>query len=268
LVREKEMNEIALTIKGLSFRYSDHGQNAIDDISLEIPKGKIVAILGPNGAGKTTLLHLLLGYRQPISGQVLIFNKPHPFYSRRELGQLIGVVPQWEPALFNFTVLEYVLLGRAPYLDPLQMPTQADFRIAQSSLEKLGITHLMDRPISGLSGGEWQIVLVARALAQRTEILLLDEPTSHLDLSNQSTILGVLDELSYLGKSVVFTTHDPNIATHTADDILLMRQGQIYAYGSIEDVLTEESLAAIYQTTIIVEKVRGQTVILMEKNRK
>lgn len=262
------MNKIAISFKNLSFRYTDLGQNIIDDITLEIPEGKIIAILGPNGAGKTTLLRLLLGYHKPISGQVLIRNKPHQFYSRRELGQLISVVPQWEPALFNFSVLEYVLLGRAPYLDPLQMPTEADFRIAQSALDKLGITDLKNHPISGLSGGERQIVLCARALAQRTEILLLDEPTSHLDLSNQNTILGVLDELTSLGKTVVFTTHDPNIATHIADDILLMRQGKICAYGSIEDVLTEERLRAIYQTKIIVEKVKGQTVILMEKNRK
>ena len=148
------------------------------------------------------------------------------------------------------------------------MPTEEDAQITHNSLAELGITHLKDRPIPELSGGEQQLVLLARTLAQHTKILLLDEPFSHLDLSNQNTIMGTLNELAHLGKTIVFTTHDPNIATMIADYILLMKQGQICAFGAIEDVLTEERLSIIYQTPIIVENVRGQTVILMGENRK
>ena len=197
------MEKSALAIQNLSFRYDSQSNNIIDNISLEVPESKIIAILGPNGAGKTTLLHLLLGYNKPINGDIFIHNKSLQSYSRRELSQLIGIVPQWEPSLFNFSVIEYVLLGRAAYLAPLQMPTDQDVWIAQSALSKLDIVHLKDRPISDLSGGERQIVLFARILAQSTDILLLDEPTSHLDLSNQGAIIRALEELSDIGRTVV-----------------------------------------------------------------
>ena len=262
------MNNIALSLHDLSFSYMDIGENAINGISLAIPSGKITAILGPNGAGKSTLLLLLLGYNKPKNGEITILDKPIQSYPRRELSQLMGIVPQWEPSLFNFTVFEYVMLGRAPYLSPLQMPTEDDADLALSIICKLGIDHLTQRPISELSGGERQIVLFARILAQDTSILLLDEPTSHLDLSNQAAILRILDELTKLGKTIIFTTHDPNIATLSADSIVLMKNGQIYDQGSIDEVLTAEKLAAIYQTTIIVEKVNDKTVVLLDKNNR
>jgi iron complex transport system ATP-binding protein len=258
------MDKADLTFNHLSFRYGPGGKDVIDDISMDIPAGQVTAILGPNGAGKTTLLHLLLGFLRPLKGRVLVRGKPHQDFSRREMGQLMGLVPQWEHIPFNFSVLEYVLLGRAPYLDPLQMPKDTDRHIALESLDNLNIAHLRDRSLPALSGGERQIVLLARALAQQTQILLLDEPTAHLDLGNQKRILGLLRHLTHQGITIVLTTHDPNIASYIADHMVFMRTGQIYAQGGIDQVLTEENLAAVYDTPIVVERVKGRLVVFME----
>jgi len=258
------MDKAILSFNHLSFRYATLGKDVIDDISLDIPTGQVTAILGPNGAGKTTLLHLLLGFLLPLKGQVLVRGKPHQDYSRREMGQLMGLVPQWEHTPFNFSVLEYVLLGRAPYLDPLQMPKEIDRKIALESLDTLNIVHLKGRSLPRLSGGERQIVLLARALAQQTQILLLDEPTAHLDLGNQKRILELLHHLTDQGITIVLTTHDPNIAAYIADHMVFMRAGQVYAHGNIDQVLTEENLAAVYNTPIVVERVKGRLVVFME----
>jgi iron complex transport system ATP-binding protein len=209
-------------------------------------------------------LHLLLGYLKPLRGDVLVRGEPHHSYSRREMGRLFGLVPQWEYTPFNFSVLEYVLLGRAPYLDPLQMPTNEDCQVALDSLQKLNILHLKDRPLPGLSGGERQIVLLARALAQQTEILLLDEPTAHLDLGNQKRILVLLSQLTQQGITSVMTTHDPNIAAYIGDHLVFMRDGQIFAHGGVDEVLTEENLASVYNTPVVVERLKGRLVVFME----
>ena len=255
----------AIAFQNLRFRYLDTGPDTLDNLTLEIPAGKVVAILGPNGAGKTTLLHLLLGYLKPKSGEILFQGKPIRAYSRSEMGRMIGLIPQKETHLLNFSVLDFVLLGRAPYLAPLQMPTEKDIAIARQAIERLGITDLTERPLPELSGGEQQIVLAARTLAQDPEIVLMDEPTSHLDLSNQSTVVEVMGDLVSRGKTVVFSTHDPNIAASTADLVILMRKGQIHDYGKTRAVLTIENLSAIYNTPIRVETIEGQLVVYLPK---
>ena len=258
------MSKAAISLENLSYRYDPLGTNAVSDISLEIPEGNITAILGPNGAGKTTLLNLFLGLYQPGAGQLLVAGKSYQDYSRREISQLVSLVPQTETTPFNLSVLEYVLLGRAPYLDPLQMPKDDDYQIALNSLHTLGILHLQDRPIPELSGGEHQIVLIARALAQQTQILILDEPTAHLDLGNQKRILALLQELASQSITIAFTTHDPNTAAFIADWVILIRQGRIMGYGGVEVVMTEEKLAAIYDTSVLVENISGRKVILLK----
>ncbi|MDO9121829.1 MAG: ABC transporter ATP-binding protein, partial [Anaerolineaceae bacterium] len=154
-----------LTITDLEFSYEANQKNVLNAVSFEIQPGTITAILGPNGAGKTTLIHLLLGLRKPLSGSILLKNKPIGQYSRKELSQWIGLVPQSEYVPFEYSVLEYVLLGRAPYLNPLDLPGPFDVQIAREALIQVGIEHLEKRPIPELSGGELQLVLIARALA-------------------------------------------------------------------------------------------------------
>lgn len=250
-----------VTLSDIRFNYNGHAHTVFENLSLEIPAGSTTAILGPNGAGKTTLLHLILGILTPASGQILLGQRPRQHYARRELGRLIGLVAQDEAIPFNFTTLEYVLLGRAPYLPILQTPRPQDSRIAQRALETVGMETMTERSVQTLSGGERQLVLIARALAQQPRILLLDEPTSHLDLGNKGRVLQLVRRLADDGVTVVFSTHEPNLAT-VADYLVLMRSGQTLAAGPVDAVFTSGNLSLTYDVPVTVAQVDGQRVVL------
>ena len=255
----------ALTLEKIHFHYGEDSPAVLADLSLEIPAGRVTAILGPNGTGKTTLLHIMLGLLKPIKGEVKVAGKAHREYSKRDLSQMIGLVPQFESIPFNFSVFEYVLLGRSPYLRPLQLPGEEDLRISEKALGEAGISHLLEKPVTEISGGERQLVHISRVLAQKTKILLLDEPTAHLDLENQSRILMLLKGMSAQGITTVLTTHDPNAAIYAADHFVLMSQGNIAAQGDLHQVITPENLSMIYRTPIRVEKTNGLTMVVMDK---
>ena len=256
-----------LSLDGVHFQYSADDPPVLEDLCLDIPAGKITAILGPNGTGKTTLLHLLLGLLKPSQGSVYVAGIPHKGYSRQALSQMIGLVPQFESVPFNFSVFEYVLLGRSPYLKPFQLPDEEDLRITEDALDQAGIGKLADKPVTEISGGERQLVNISRALAQQTRILLLDEPTAHLDLENQSRILSLLKKMSSSGITVILTTHDPNAAIYAADRFVLMNKGNIAAQGSLTEVITPENLSNIYRTPIRVEKTNGYTMVIMDTHK-
>ncbi|MBS3751510.1 MAG: ABC transporter ATP-binding protein [Anaerolineales bacterium] len=260
------MDHKAIAAKDVSFAYHQDGIRVLRDISLDIPAQKITAILGPNGTGKTTLLHLMLGLLKPGSGEVLIFGKHHGAYSRREMSQIMGLVPQFESIPFNFTVLEYILLGRSPYLKPFQSPGKEDLQISEEALTSMGIVGLAGKPVSELSGGERQLVHLARVLAQRTKILLLDEPTAHLDLENQNRILNLLVGLAEQGITIVLTTHDPNVAIYAAENFVLVNEGRIFFEGDLDTVITPENLSTMYNVPIHVENADGHTMVVMDKN--
>ncbi len=249
----------------VDFRYGPEDPIVLKDLSLEIPASKVTAILGPNGTGKTTLLHIMLGVLKPDKGSIYVTGKPHAAYSRQELSRLIGLVPQFESMPFNFTVYEYALLGRSPYLNPFQMPAKRDLEIVEEALETAGISHLAVKPVMEISGGERQLVHIARVLVQQTTILLLDEPTAHLDLENQNRILKLLKRMSGEGTTAVMTTHDPNAAIFAADHFILMKGGAITAQGSVSEVITTENLSRIYHVPIRVEKNNGYTMVVMDK---
>jgi len=255
-----------LSLENIHFRYYPDDPNVLSNLSLEIPAGKVTAILGPNGTGKTTLLHILLGLLKPLKGVVKVSGKSHKQYSRRELSQMIGLVPQFESIPFNFSVFEYVLLGRSPYLKPLQLPGSEDVRITEEALLAAGIDHLSNKPVNEISGGERQLVHISRVLTQQTQILLLDEPTAHLDLENQNRILSLLKQMSFLGNTAVLTTHDPNAAIFAADYFVLMNRGKIAAQGNLDTVITAENLSMIYRTPIRVEHTNGYTMVVMDKH--
>lgn len=255
----------ALSLENIRFRYPQSEGYVVRDVTLQIPSQQVIAILGPNGAGKTSLLHLILGLLRPERGSVCLQGKPHHAYTGRQRSRLMSMMPQFETIPFNFTVLEYVLLGRTPYLEPFQMPGEADIEVARQTLEQLGLSSLGAKTVTQLSGGERQMVLLARALAQQTEILLLDEPTAHLDLGNKSRLLRHLNDLADKGITIVFTTHDPNVVTFIADGVLLMNDGHLVEQGTIEEVFTAEKLAAIYNVPVRVERQNDQIVVLMEK---
>jgi iron complex transport system ATP-binding protein len=251
-----------LAFQDIAFRYQPHNGPVLAQLALEIRPGTITAILGPNGIGKTTLLHLALGWLKPESGRIVLAGQPLGSYSRHELGQWMGLVPQSEHMPFDYPILEYVLLGRAPYLKPLEMPGERDCRIARQALDQVGLGGLAGRAVTRLSGGERQLVLVARALAQQPKLLLLDEPTSHLDLSNKSRLLGLLEKLATQGVTILLTTHEPEVAAAIATHLVLMERGHKYHGGPLEQVLTTERLTATYGMPVEVIKVAGRRVVL------
>ncbi len=250
-----------LSLADVCFAYNAQTQ-VLRGVSLDILPGTITAILGPNGAGKTTLLRLILGLLKPQRGTIHLNGRPQHTFSRRETSRWIGLVPQSEYIPFDFSVLEFVLLGRAPYLGPLDMPREQDRAIALEALRTLGLEHLRERAMPSLSGGERQLAMMARVLAQQPRLLLLDEPTAHLDLSNRDRILNVLRAQARAGVTVMFTTHDPNLAATLADYVILMRQGALLAAGTLEATLTAENLAATYGIPVRVMRVDGQLFVM------
>lgn len=246
-----------VSLTDLCFAYEPRSQ-VLRGISLDILPGTITAILGPNGAGKTTLLRVILGLLKPQRGAIRLEGKPQKSFSRREMSRLIGLVPQSEYIPFDFSVLEFVLLGRAPYLGPLEMPREQDRAIALDALRAIGLEHLRERATPSLSGGERQLAMIARALAQQPRLLLLDEPTSHLDLSNRDRVLNILRAQARAGITVIFTTHDPNLAVAIADYVILMHQGALLAAGALETTLTAENLTATYGIPVRVMRADGQ----------
>jgi iron complex transport system ATP-binding protein len=250
-----------LQAKAINFTYASATQAALKEISFDIYPSSVTAILGPNGAGKTTLLHLLLGLNRPATGTILLNDISIDQYSRHELSQQIGLVPQSEYVPFAYSVLEFVVLGRAPDLGPLELPGEADIDIARGAMQEVGISHLEERAIPELSGGELQLVLLARALCQQPRILLLDEPTSHLDLANRNITLKILDRLRTNGTTIIFSTHDPEAAALIADHLVLMRAGEVLNSGSLEQVFTSEMLSRVYGTPVEVLSVNGMRVV-------
>ena len=250
---------------GLSFSYNGSGQSVFEDLSLTIPAGSVTAILGPNGSGKTTLLHLILGFLRPNRGEIALGGRPLVSYSRREMGRFMALVPQSEHLAFNLSAVEYVLLGRAPYLRPLQAPRAGDLEVAHAALEEAGADDLKDRSIGTLSGGEQQLVAVARALAQQPRLLLMDEPTAHLDLGNQGRVLDVVRRKAADGVTVVFTTHNPNLASGLASHVILMARGSVRPAAPARSALTEENLSRTYGVPVQVLDVAGRRMICLRE---
>jgi iron complex transport system ATP-binding protein len=252
------MNQDFLSFENVFFGYEKKSPPVINGLNLQINEGKIASILGPNGAGKTTLLFLALGWLRNWKGNISLLGKPLQNYSRKSLGKLIALIPQSEHIPFEYTVLEYVLLGRAPYLPPLGMPSDADQEIAFEALERVGISHLYSSSILGISGGERQLVLAARALTQKPRLLLLDEPTSHLDLSNKYRLIKILRKLKEEGTTILMTTHEPEIALAISDDTILMNKGQVVSTGSTADVVSDINLTQIYSVPVKIIEVEGK----------
>jgi iron complex transport system ATP-binding protein len=251
-----------LSFQSVSYSYPEATRRALSDFTYEVQSGSVTAILGPNGAGKTTLLRLALGWLQPQSGQVQLNGLPLAAYARRELGQAVALVPQSEHIAFDFTVLDYVSLGRAPYLQPLAMPGAEDLRIAGQALEQVGLAEYAHRPVTALSGGERQLALIARALAQKPRLLLLDEPTSHLDVGNKGRLVAVLCRLVGMGVTVMLTTHEPDVASAVATQVVLVKAGQVLSAGTLEEEFTSWSLTRVYGRTVEVVRVGERQVAL------
>jgi iron complex transport system ATP-binding protein len=234
-----------LEVRGVSFSYPG-GPLVLRDVSLAVERGSIGALLGPNGVGKSTLLDLCLGWRDPDLGEVLLGGSHVRELGRSERGRLLSLVPQRENVRFDFSVLDYVLLGRAPHLAPLQSPGAHDRSVAREALKAAGIPGLAGRSITTLSGGEYQLMLIARSLAQEPAVLLMDEPGSHLDPGHRLRVMRTMRSLAGGGIAVLLTSHDPQGAAAVADTIHLMKGGRIVRSGSPRTVLTAAALRDVY----------------------
>jgi iron complex transport system ATP-binding protein len=215
-------------------------------LDVKLAKGEVLALLGPNGGGKTTLLKTLLGLLAPKAGEVRLDGAVLSARSIRERARLIAYVPQTHVATFAFTVEAVVLMGRTAHGDLFSRPTAKDRAIVAGMLDRLGIAPLAQRPYTMISGGERQLVLLARALAQEPQFIVLDEPTANLDFGNQGKVMREIRALAAGGLGVLFTTHDPNHALRAADRAYLLRRGERLAEGPVQQILTREWLESLY----------------------
>jgi iron complex transport system ATP-binding protein len=234
----------SLSARALTVGYG--GRPVASGISFEVSPGSLWAVLGPNGAGKSTLLRTALGLLSPLQGDVLLFGRPAAAWERPSLARRVAWVPQTFEADAGFTGLELVLMGRSPHLGAWGLPGEHDVQLARAALEELGIAHLASRRARELSGGERRLLLLARALAQGPELLLLDEPTAFLDLRHQVHVLERVRARVDAGLAAVAVLHDANLAANVADFVLLLREGSVLGFGPAAEWLSAERLASLY----------------------
>jgi iron complex transport system ATP-binding protein len=236
--------QAALAFEGISVRIG--AREILRDVSLAVQPGEVVTLAGPNGAGKTTLFRVASRVLQPDAGRVLVRGRPLAALSRRELAREVGVVPQDATIAFPFTAGEVVLMGRTPHLGLLGFETRADVSRARDAMARVGIEELADRSVLELSGGERQLVLVARALAQDPRVLLLDEPTAHLDLRHRVAVLEQVRAFVRRGRSALVVSHDLGLAARTCERVALLQRGELCASGEPREVLTPGSLREVF----------------------
>ncbi len=238
---------MAVILKASAIHYSYvPGQPVLRDVNLSVPANSIVYLLGHNGCGKTTLLEILSGIRAPLSGSVWLNSVDIHHLPARIRAQRIGLVPQIHTPVFAYTVRDMVMMGRTPHLRLFGTPGRADQEIVDQAIARVGLTALHDRAYTDLSGGERQLALIARGLAQQTGVLLLDEPTAHLDPRNQQIVLETVAQLAGRDVTFVISSHNPNSALLYAHQVVVMKAGRVIVSGSPAEVLTEETLSLSY----------------------
>ena len=254
---------VRIETEAVGFRYG--GETALEDVSLRVEPGEVVGLLGPNGSGKSTLIKILSGILSRYAGSARVDGTEVRTARRKELASKLAVVPQETSFGFPFTVLQTVLMGRHPHLAGLAFETQQDVDLARVALDRCGATHLENRTIQGLSSGERQRVVFARALAQEPQALLLDEPASFLDIRHQTELYDLVRELALTdGTAVLTVLHDLNLAAEYCDRIYLLRQGRVAAAGRTAEVLTYANLTAVCETEVYVDTnaLTGQLLVV------
>lgn len=239
-----------LELKNINFSYSEKNNPSgfsLSEVSLKIYEGDFISLLGPNGCGKSTLLKLIANILQPTSGISELYKVDYSLIKRREFARSVAFVPQNSGTNFPYSIYEIVMMGRSPYLNFLGIEDQIDRKLVLNTLELLEISHLKNKGINEVSGGEAQRALIARAIVQKPKILLLDEPNSHLDIKHQLSIYNLLRKLNSSNNLTVITiSHDLNLSNYFSNRALLMNDGKIHFDSNPGDVLTEENIFKIF----------------------
>jgi iron complex transport system ATP-binding protein len=240
-----------LQVEKIQFAYK--GQKILDGLDMRLDDGEIVGLVGPNGAGKTTLLKLISGVLRPDAGRIVIGGVDVSSVSSGDRAKLTAVVPQDPQLPLSFRVLDLVLMGRNPHLKLLQWEGQKDLEMASRAMSLTNVEHLADRTLETLSGGERQRAVVAMALAQEAPLLLMDEPTSSLDLAHQTRVLDmIVDVQEKRGGAVLIAMHDLTLAAQYCDRVVMLSHGAVHAEGTPGEVLTAENVGAVYGTAVYV----------------
>ncbi|MGI5891875.1 MAG: ABC transporter ATP-binding protein [Bacillota bacterium] len=250
-----------LQVENVSFGYGEKA--VLRQISFNLSQGDFLAVVGPNGCGKTTLLHTISAALKPQQGRIMMDGQDISLLSEKQISQQMAFVSQSETVIFDFSVEEVIYMGRLPHLPFWGKEGQQDELIVQKALQMTNTCHLRERLITNLSGGERQRVLIARALAQEPRLLLLDEPTSHLDILHQLELMDILQKLNHSGMTVVAALHDLNLALRFATKVLLMAEGRIIALGRPEEVLSGQNIRRVYGVEVqMLQAADGRTNII------
>lgn len=246
-----------LTLENVHFEYSkdknDFPHFNLLDINLSFKKGEFVSLLGPNGSGKSTILKLISGLLKPNSGRLLLNNVNYSSIPIKSLAKKIAFVPQSSLTVFPFSLFEIVMMGRTPYLNYIGYEKEEDRNIVEEALQLVGISDLKNHCINEVSGGEAQLAFIARAIVQKPEIILLDEPNAHLDIKHQLTIFNLIKNLSIKNNlTVISVSHDLNLAGFYSDRIILIKDGRIYKEDSTNMILTRENISAVFNVDSVI----------------
>ena len=254
---------MSLNVENLSFSYGKH--QVLHEVSFAAQAGELLAILGPNGAGKTTLFKCVMGLERRYTGNVLAEGADLSSLSPRERAHRVAAIPQAHPLSFRYSAFDMVLMGTSHGLSPFAIPGEKEREMARAAMERVHIWPLRERPFDQLSGGEQQLVFIARALAQQAKILLMDEPTSSLDYGNRLLVLGVARDLARSEYTVLLSTHDPQHALWFADRALALQEGRVLALGTPREVVTPPLLSALYGRQIeLLDTAQGPVLVPKE----
>jgi iron complex transport system ATP-binding protein len=244
---------VRLEARALDYGYRGHPVGR--GVSLELRTGEVLCLLGPNGGGKTTLFRTMLGLIPPQGGRVLLEGADIATLDRRTIARAVGYVPQAGAGYFPFTVRDVVLMGRTAHLPAFGVPSRRDREAADEAMSRLGLEHLADAAYTRISGGERQLTLIARALAQATPLIVMDEPTASLDFGNQVLVLEQIILLAASGIGILLSTHDPDHALLCGDRVAMLRAGGLHRIGTPDEVLTREALREVYGVDVRVAEV-------------
>lgn len=251
-----------LEIRKIFFRHQNNETYILKEVDFSVQASGMTTILGPNGSGKTTLFRCITGLWKLQRGEIIFEDKDISRISHAERAKIFAVVPQEHEPPFPYSVLDVVLMGRVSHVGLFASPSEYDYQVAQEAIHTVGISHLRDRAYTKISGGERQLVLIARALSQEAPILLLDEPTSHLDFRNQVVVLKKVKEITReRGLTVLMTLHDPNLAMLFSDKVIVLNGGSVVCTGSPNVVITEDTLKKVYGIDVSLIPWNGTCVI-------